>query len=104
MEGENIDQEILTTKRNTRRARKKGENMSIRIENEKFYILEAGNEKWIYSSEKDAIKSLRELLTENKDLNQENVSILEVDTKEEKWQIKQISWSKIAIELIRGEL
>lgn len=78
--------------------------MSIKIENEKFYILEAGNEKWIYSSEKDAITSLRKLLAESKNLNEENVSILEVDTKEEKWQIKQISWSKIAIELIRGEL
>lgn len=78
--------------------------MSIKIENEKFYILEAGDEKWIYISEKGAIKSLKKLLAETKDLNQENVSILEVDTQEESWRIKQIPWSKIAIELIRGEL
>jgi len=78
--------------------------MSIKIEKNKFYILEAGNDKWIYSSEKDAINSLKEKLSENKDLNQDNVNILEVDTKEEKWQIKQMSWSKIAVELIRGEL
>lgn len=78
--------------------------MSIKIEKNKFYILEAGNDKWIYSSERDAINSLKEKLSKNKDLNQDNVNILEVDTKEEKWQIKQMSWSKIAVELIRGEL
>jgi hypothetical protein len=78
--------------------------MSVKIEKNKFYILEAGNDKWIYSSEKDAINSLKEKLSNNKDLNQDNVNILEVDTKEEKWQIKQMSWSKIAVELIRGEI
>jgi len=76
--------------------------MSIKIEGDKFYVLEAGDEKWIFKSEEDAIKSLKKMLAENKDLNEENVSILEVDTKGEKWQIKQISWSRIAIELIRG--
>lgn len=78
--------------------------MSIKIENDKFYILEAGNNKWIYASEKDAVDSLKKLLAENEDLNQENVSILEVDTENDKWQIKQIAWSKIAIELIRGKV
>ena len=78
--------------------------MSIKIENDKFYILETGEQKWIHSSENGAIKSLKKLLAENKDLTQENVSILEIDTKEEKWQIKQISWSRIAIELIRGKV
>lgn len=77
--------------------------MSIKIEEEKFYVLEAGNNKWIYNSEKEAISSLKELLTKDKSLKEENVSILEVDTTGDKWKIKQISWSKIAIELIRGE-
>jgi len=86
------------------RISQEGRVMSIKIEEEKFYILEAGNDKWIYSSEKGAIKSLKDLLAENEKLNQENVSILVVDTKEEKWQIKQISWSKIAMELIRGKV
>ena len=78
--------------------------MEMKVKDDKFYILEAGNDKWIYSSEKDAIDSLKKLLAENENLNQENVSILEVDTEKDKWQIKQIAWSKIAIELIRGEV
>lgn len=78
--------------------------MSMKIENDKFYILEAENEKWIYSSEKDAVNSLKRLLSENRELSEKNANILEVDTKEEKWQIRQMSWSKIAMQLIRGEI
>jgi len=78
--------------------------MSMKIENNKFYILEAENEKWIYSSENDAVNSLKRLLSENEELSEKNVNILEVDTKEEKWQIRQMSWSKIAMQLIRGEI
>jgi len=47
---------------------KKVRAMSIRIENDRFYILEAKNEKWLYGSEIDVINSLKKL-SENKDLN-----------------------------------
>lgn len=77
--------------------------MSIKIEDEKFYIVEAENDKWLYGSEKEAINFLKKLISENKNLNQDNMNVFEVDTREEKWQIRQLSWSKIAIELIRGE-
>jgi len=75
----------------------------MKIEDGKFYVLEAGNEKWIYSLENEAINSLKEMLSENKSLDEKNISILEVDTREENWQVKQIPWSKIALKLIRGE-
>ena len=75
----------------------------MKIEDGKFYVLEAGNEKWIYSLENEAINSLKEMLSENKGLDEKNISILEVDTREENWQVKQIPWSKIALKLIRGE-
>ncbi|RLI32825.1 hypothetical protein DRO56_02920 [Candidatus Bathyarchaeota archaeon] len=78
--------------------------MSIKIDGDKFYVLAAGNEKWIYRSERDAIVSLREMLVKKKELGEEDISILEINIKGEKWQIKQIPWSKIAIALIRGEL
>lgn len=78
--------------------------MSVKIEGNKFYLLEAEKEKWLYTSEKDAIKSLKKMISENGQLNEKNVSLLEVDTEAEKWQIKEMSWSKIAIELIRSEL
>ncbi len=77
--------------------------MELEIENDTFYVLEAGNEKRIYDTESNAVGSLKTLLSENKDLNPENVSIFEVNTAGEKWVIKSVPWSKIAIELIRGE-
>ena len=77
--------------------------MKMKIEDGKFYVLEAGNEKWIYSLENEAINSLKEMLSENKSLDEKNISILEVDMREENWQVKQIPWSKIALKLIRGE-
>jgi hypothetical protein len=77
--------------------------MSIKIDDEKFYIVEAEKDKWIYGSEKEAINFLKKLISENKNLGQDNMNVFEVDTREEKWQIRQLSWSKIAIELIRGE-
>ena len=77
--------------------------MKMKIEDGKFYVLEAGSEKWIYNLENEAINSLKEMLSENKGLDEKNISILEVDTREENWQVKQIPWSKIALKLIRGE-
>lgn len=77
--------------------------MEIKIKDEKFYILEAGDEKCIYDTESNAIESLKMLITSNKNLNPENVKILEVNTKKEQWEIKGVPWSNIAIRLIRGE-
>lgn len=75
--------------------------MEMKIENDTFYVLDAGNEKRIYDTESNAVESLKTLLSENKDLNPENVSIFEVNTAGESWEIKSVPWSKIAIELIR---
>ena len=77
--------------------------MKLKIENDKFYIIEAESEKWIYNVEDEAINSLKEMLSKDKDLDEKDVNILEVETSGEKWQVKQISWSKIALKLIRGE-
>lgn len=75
--------------------------MELKIKNDVFYVLEAGKEKRLYDTERDAIDSLKTLVSENKDLNPENVNIIEVNIKGEKWEMKTMPWSKIAIELIR---
>ena len=75
--------------------------MELKIKDDVFYVLEAGNEKRLYDTERDAIDSLKTLVSENKDLNPENVNIIEVNIKGEKWEMKTMPWSKIAIELIR---
>lgn len=77
--------------------------MELKIKNDVFFVLEAGKEKRLYDTEKDAVESLKIIVSKNAELNPENVNIVEVNIKGEKWEMKTMSWSKIAIELIRGE-
>ena len=77
--------------------------MEMKIESNKFYILETGEEKWVHDTEESAVQSLKKKVSKSEDLNPENVSIIEVNTKGEKWKIQEVPWSKIAIKLIRGE-
>lgn len=76
--------------------------MEMKIENDTFYLLETGNEKRIYNTESNAIQALKALASKNKDIDPESMNIMEVNTAGEKWEIKSVPWSKIAIELIRG--
>lgn len=77
--------------------------MELKIKNDVFFVLEAGKEKRLYDTEKDAVESLKIIVSKNAELNPENVNIVEVNIKGEKWEMKTMPWSKIAIELIRGE-
>lgn len=77
--------------------------MEMKIKDDKFFILEMGEDKWVYDAESTAIKSVKELISNSAELNPENVSILEVNTKEKKWEVKELPWSRIAIALIKGE-
>ena len=77
--------------------------MELKVKNDVFYLLDAGDEKWIYDTEAEAVKALRTLVSTKKTLDPESVSILEINTGGEKWEIKSVPWSKIAIQLMRGE-
>jgi hypothetical protein len=46
--------------------------VKLKIENDKFYVLEAGSEKWIYSHEGEAISSLKEMLSTDKQLDEKS--------------------------------
>lgn len=75
--------------------------MEMKVKNDVFYLLDAGDEKWVYDTESGAVEALKTLVSK-KDLNPENVSILEVNTAGEKWEIKSVPWSKIAMGLMKG--
>lgn len=77
--------------------------MEMKIKDDRFFVLEVGDDKWIYDLEATAIKSMKEVLSRTADINPENVSILEVTAKEKKWEVKELPWSRIAISLIKGE-
>ena len=76
--------------------------MELKIKNDTFFVLEAGKDKIIFDEVGDAVKRLKEVVANNKELNPENVNIVEVSVKGEKWEMKTIPWARIAIELIRS--
>jgi len=77
--------------------------LSLKIKGDKFYVLKLRDEKWIYCEEDIAIKALRDHVSKDKNLKPNDISILEVTIKGEKWEIVQVPWSKIVLKLIRGE-
>lgn len=81
--------------------------MEIKINNGKFYALEAGAEKFVTDSEKASITKLQELVKGGTlKVKPEEVVIFEVDTlakgKDGKttWQISQVPWARIAMGLL----
>lgn len=83
--------------------------MEMKVKNDKFYLLEASvfehalsNEKWIFDSESDAVKGFKRLISE-KELDPENIIIMEVDTSKEKWEINAVPWAKIAMQLVKAD-
>lgn len=77
--------------------------MEMKIENGKFYVLEMKNDKWIYGTEKEAIKSLKSLISTNENLNPEGTNLLEADLNGKQWSVKGVPWSKIAMQLMKDE-
>ena len=76
--------------------------MEMKLKSDIFYLLENGGGKWIYDAESEAIDALKKLVSEKREIKPENVNILEVNTSGEKWEIKSVPWSKIALGLMRG--
>ena len=67
-----------------------------------FFVLETSEAKSLFDTEADAVGKLKEAVAKNTDLDSNNVSIIEVNIKGEKWEMKTIPWAKIAMELIRS--
>ena len=75
----------------------------IVIESPKFYVIQFEEKNIIHSSKDEAVNTLKEVISENKELKAENIEIVEVDTSDEKWLLKSVPWNEIAISLIRGK-
>ena len=75
--------------------------MELRVKGNTFYVLAVGDDKRIYDSEQEAILSLKRIVSEKEDINPEDINIFEVNMSKERWEIKTIPWSRIALALIR---
>ena len=73
----------------------------MKLEGNKFFVVDSGSEKWIFNEEEEAIEMLKGVSKKNAD--PERAKILEVELEGDKWSIKQMPWSKIAMKILRGE-
>lgn len=74
--------------------------MGIELKKDIFYMLEIGEKKWVFETEEDAVAKFKALAMKQS-LTPDDINILEVDISQEKWNIKGIPWSKIALQLIQ---
>ena len=61
---------------------------------DEFYMLKNEDKKWLFNTEDEAIKKLKE----NKDT--EKTTILKVDVSGDQWEIIQVPWNRIAMKLM----
>ena len=72
----------------------------MKLEGNKFYLVDAGSDnKWVFIQKNEAINQMKK---EVKSGN-EGIKILEVNTIDEQWEIAQLPWQAIAMELIQDE-
>jgi len=72
----------------------------VKLENNKFYVLDAGPDKWIFTNRTDAITQIKDVV---KSGNGENAKLLSINADDDKWEILQVDWKQIAFELIKEE-
>jgi hypothetical protein len=76
--------------------------MELEIKNDTFFVLETSGAKSLFDSEAEAVGKLKAVVSKKPDVNIEQVNIIRVNVKGEKWEMAQIPWSKIAMELLRS--
>jgi hypothetical protein len=77
--------------------------MKLKVEGNRFYVLEVGGEKWVHNNMDSTIQALKERFQVDNDLNSENIRIIEVSILKRKWKIQEVPWIKIILDLIRDE-
>jgi len=74
--------------------------MKIEIRDSTFYILQEEKNAIVSDSLSELIEEMKKIVKNNEVKDQEKITILEVDIAN--WRVKQISWNKIAMSLIKG--
>ena len=77
--------------------------MELKVEGNRFYVLEVGGEKWVHDTVESAVQALEEKVQAEDDLNSDNIRMVEVNILKRKWKIQEVPWVEIALGLIRGK-
>lgn len=78
----------------------------------RFWILEFKEEEgatkrraWVFMEQPDATQKIKELLSEEEDLEKvspDKYNLQEIEIKEEKYNIKPLSWFKVMVQFAKG--
>jgi hypothetical protein len=78
-------------------------NLELEVKGNKFYMLvrkeSKGKEIWLYNDAKTPISKIKEYL--KKGANADDIELINIELKEEKFEIRTTLWSTIAVELIK---
>ncbi len=72
----------------------------MKLENNIFFVLDAGKDKWIFTKRNEAIAKMKEVV---KTGGGPETKLLSIDCQDDKWAITQVPWQEIAFELIKEE-
>jgi hypothetical protein len=83
-----------------------GENMELKIQDGKFWILENRSEeknieRYCYDNEKSAMSRVKQML---KSVDAQKLFLSTVDMTGKDWQIIGVQWSVIAMGIVRDEM
>lgn len=71
---------------------------SLKLDNNQFYVLDAGEDKWIFTTRTEAINQMKKVV---KSGNGDKSKLLCVNAEGDNWVIEQYPWKDIAFELIK---
>ncbi len=75
-----------------------GKGEIMKMDTDSFYVLDAGNDKWIFTSKTEAIDQMKVVV---KNGDGDATKLLSINTSEDNWEITQVPWKLIALELIK---
>jgi len=64
--------------------------MELKIEGNRFYVLEVGREKWVHDTVESAVQALKERVRAENDLNPDNIRVVDVNILKRKWEIQEV--------------
>jgi len=77
----------------------KANNMTMKVNDDTFYMVQLSEKKTLHQAEEDAITHLKQR-AEEIDPESEEVSVVRISVDEGDWTIAEMSWQNIALQLM----
>mgnify|MGYP000264634157 CR=1 FL=1 len=74
----------------------------MKIENDTFTVVTVAGQRYLYNNEDEAIDHLKEN-SDGIDVENSDVSVVEVEVTENDWKIAEMPWQQIALRLLQEE-